>query len=110
MSTTPGMNGTAMAPHYVPFGPKANCTLDVTCSIEMSVYQYRPSLAANGLFIALYSIALLVHVWLGFRWRSWWFMACMILGCLDEIIGYVGRIMLWHNPFSFIGFMIQIGE
>lgn len=93
----------------IPFGPHANCTLDVTCTIEESVYRYRPSLAANGSFIAFYGLAFIVHLWLGFRWKAWWFTAFMLLGCVDEVVGYVGRIMLWYNPFSFPGFMIQIG-
>lgn len=37
-------------------------------------------------------------------------MGGMILGCLSEVIGYAGRIMLYNNPFSFVGFMIQIGK
>ena len=35
-------------------------------------------------------------------------MTFMILGCLVEIIGYIGRIIMYNNPFSFPGFMIQI--
>ncbi len=32
----------------------------------------------------------------------------MMIGCICDILGYGGRIMLWQNPFSFTGFMIQI--
>lgn len=93
--------------HLVSFGPDANCTLDL-CPIEWSVYQYRPSLAANITFLALYAIAMAVHIFLGIRWRSWWFMSFIVFGCLVEIAGYAGRIILYQNPFSFGGFMIQI--
>lgn len=89
------------------FGPDANCTLAL-CPIEWSVYQYQPSLAANGFFLAFYALAGLIHIGLGVRWRTTWFMVCMLLGCLFEIIGYVGRILLHGNPFMFPGFMIQI--
>jgi len=34
----------------------------------------------------------------------------MVLGCLDEMMGYVGRMILNGNPFSFAGFLMQIGE
>ncbi|KAF4466124.1 phospholipid-translocating ATPase [Fusarium albosuccineum] len=91
----------------VVFGPDANCTLDL-CPIEWSVYQYRPSLPANIIFIILYAIAMGVHIFLGIRWKSWFYMAFMILGCFYEIIGYIGRLLLYNNPFSFPGFMIQI--
>lgn len=92
---------------FVVFGPDANCTLEL-CPIQWSVYQYRPSLVANGIFIGLYATAMLVHIFLGVRWRSWFYMSMMILGCLAEIVGYIGRIILHGNPWSFAGFMIQI--
>ncbi|KAM5345855.1 hypothetical protein ACJ41O_011716 [Fusarium nematophilum] len=98
-----------MAPpdNLVIFGPDANCTLDL-CPIEWSVYQYRPSLPSNIVFIILYALAMGIHIFLGIRWRSWFYMTFMILGCFFEIIGYIGRILLYSNPFSFPGFMIQI--
>lgn len=96
-----------IAPYAVVFGPHANCTLE-TCDLQYSVYKYLPSLAANVTFIALYSLALIVHVYLGWKWRSMWFAVLMVLGCVFEIIGYTGRIILHSNPFSFPGFMIQI--
>lgn len=49
-----------------------------------------------------------IQVILGFRYRKWWFMGCMIAGCLDEILGYVGRILYWANPWAKTGFIMQI--
>lgn len=106
MSTTiPGPPGSPG--DLVTFGPLANCTLDL-CPIEYSVYKYRPSVPANAIFVALFGISILVHVILGIRWRQWTFMALMIVGCLVEIGGYAGRLILYNNPFSFGGFMDQI--
>ncbi|KAJ0387975.1 hypothetical protein COL922a_001255 [Colletotrichum nupharicola] len=96
-----------LPPDVVVFGPDANCTLEI-CDIHYSLYRYRPNLAVNALFLALYGIAGLVHIFLGIRWRSYWFMTFMVLGCLSEIVGYIGRIMLYHNPFAFVPFMLQI--
>ncbi|CAF3569575.1 unnamed protein product [Fusarium graminearum] len=93
--------------NFVMFGPKANCTLDL-CTIEMSVYGYRPSLAANIMFAALFTIATIVHAYLGLRWKTPWFMWCMILSCTHEVVGYVARILLWVNPWSFGAFITQI--
>lgn len=95
--------------NLISFGPDSNCTLDL-CPIEASVYSYRPSLPANIVFIALYAIAGLLHAYLGIRWRQWSFTGCILAGCLLEIAGYVGRIIMYGNPFDFIGFMTQIGE
>ncbi|KAM0363366.1 hypothetical protein ACHAO7_001665 [Fusarium culmorum] len=89
------------------FGSDSPCDLD-TCPIDWSLYGYRPSLAANIAFVVLFSLIGIVHLYLGIRWKSWGFMTGMLLGCMSEVIGYVGRIMMWYNPFSFNAFMIQI--
>ncbi|KAI3337602.1 parasitic phase-specific protein PSP-1 [Xylariaceae sp. AK1471] len=91
----------------IPFGPDATCTLEL-CPIEYSIFRYRPSLAANTTFVVLYFILLLIHLGLGLRFKSWWFTGCVIAGCVFNIIGYGARILLWENPFSFAGFLIQI--
>ncbi|KAH8891982.1 rta1 domain protein, partial [Thozetella sp. PMI_491] len=91
----------------IAYGSDANCTLDI-CPVEWSVVGYRPSLAASGVFIALFSITMILHLLQGALWRTWSFTVCIILGCLDEIIGYAGRIILYSNPFSFNGFLIEI--
>jgi hypothetical protein len=93
----------------VVFGPDANCTLEI-CPVEISVYGYRPSLAANFVFIALYALSMTIHLYLGVRWKHWWYMGCMLVGGANAIVGYAGRVMLYYNPFSFVAFMIQIGE
>lgn len=95
--------------NLVSFGPDSNCTLDL-CPIEASVYSYRPSLPANIVFIVLYALAGILHAYLGIRWRQWFFSGCVIAGCLVEIVGYVGRVIMYGNPFNFAGFMTQIGE
>jgi hypothetical protein len=96
-----------LPPYVVVFGPDGNCTLDL-CSVEWSVYKYQPSLPANVTFIALFGAAMIAHIFVGIRWKSWWFMIFMILGCTMEMVGYGGRVILHENPFSFTGFMLQI--
>ncbi|KAK2594937.1 Envelope glycoprotein [Conoideocrella luteorostrata] len=89
------------------FGSQTPCNLQ-TCPVEWSIYGFRPSIGANAAFLALFILVGIAHGYLGFRWKSWGFMVGMLLGCLSEVIGYAGRIMLYNNPFSFVGFMIQI--
>jgi hypothetical protein len=102
--------GTPKIPPYtVVFGPGANCTLDI-CPVQLSVYGYRPSLAANTTFIAFYGLAIVIHTYLGIRWRQWWFMVCMITGAINAIIGYIGRVLMYYNPFNFAAFMLQISK
>ncbi|TFA97688.1 Sphingoid long-chain base transporter RSB1 [Trichoderma ghanense] len=94
-------------PGTITFGSDSTCNLH-NCPVEWSIYGYRPSLAANVTFAVLFGLAGVAHLYLGFRWRTWGFTIPVLIGCITEIIGYVGRIMLWDNPFSFNGFIIQI--
>ncbi|KAL8832219.1 MAG: hypothetical protein Q9191_000389 [Dirinaria sp. TL-2023a] len=95
------------ADDYVIYGPDANCTLAI-CPASYSVYQYRPTLGGNIAFLVLFALALLLHLVLGIKWRTWAFTFAISCGCIVEVIGYGGRIMLWQNPFSFSGFLMQI--
>ncbi|KAK4124298.1 hypothetical protein N657DRAFT_655585 [Parathielavia appendiculata] len=67
------------------------CTLDI-CAVEISVYGYRPSLAANITFISMYTIAPVIQAYLRIRWKQWWYVS----------------LMMYYNPFSFAAFVIQI--
>lgn len=93
----------------VAFGPDANCTLEL-CPLEWSILRYQPSIPASGTFIALFSLALVIHAIQGIRARTWGFMGSMISGCVLEIVGYVGRLIIHDNPFDFQGFMMQISQ
>lgn len=91
------------------FGAESPCNID-KCPIEWSLYQYRPSLAANVTFVVLFTILGLVHLFQGIRWKSWGFMAGMLMGCAAEVTGYIGRALLYENPFAYVAFMVQIGK
>lgn len=93
----------------ITFGPRANCTLDL-CPLEASLLQYQPNVPANGIFIAVFGLLMLVHTWQGVKTRTWGFMSSMIVGCILEIVGYVGRLIIHDNPFNFIWFLLQISE
>jgi hypothetical protein len=95
--------------HYVSYGPNENCTLEL-CDVTTSVYEYRPSLPANATFIALFGLSLAIQIAQGIRWRTWAFLFAMFWGCVAELVGYGGRVLLWQNPFSFPGFLVQISE
>lgn len=96
-------------PYAIIFGPRANCTLDI-CNVRYSVYGYVPSLGANASFLALFTFAGAVHAYLGWRWKTRLFTVFMILGCVNAIIGYIGRLLMYENPFYFPGFMLQISK
>jgi len=104
-TTGPALRG------LVAYGPDSNCTLSAGpdyCLVNYSVYQYRPTLGGNATFLALFAIALIIHAVLGLRYRTWTYAGVVVAGCISEIIGYGARIMLYQNPFSFTGFLMQI--
>ncbi|KEF56751.1 uncharacterized protein A1O9_06941 [Exophiala aquamarina CBS 119918] len=92
---------------YYYTGDLTNCTISA-CPIETTVYGYRPSIAASSVLIALYTVCLLVQFVYGWRYKAWWFAVSMILGCICEVLGYAGRIMMWQNPWGRPGFIMQI--
>jgi hypothetical protein len=108
MSSSPDL-ATFNPDYWITYGPDENCTLAL-CPVEYSLYEYRPSLVSSSIFIALFGTALAIQLYQGFRWRTWAFMTAMFWGCACEMIGYGGRILMWQNPFSFPGFMVQIGK
>ena len=83
------------------------CTID-TCPVSASIYGYYPNLAGNALFLVLYVVGCIAHLFFGIRNKLWSFMAAMVLGTICEAFGQAGRIMLHHDPFSKPGFKLQI--
>lgn len=93
---------------YYTFGaPGTNCTI-AACPIELSVYGYRPTLVGSVALIVLYGLCLAVQVVLGIRYKTWGYMTAMVLGCVDEMVGYAARIMMRQNPWGETGFLMQI--
>ena len=90
------------------YGPNSTCTLDL-CSVKWSVFTYRPSLAANIVFACLFGMAFFIHLYQGWRNKTYFFAGAILCGCAGEVIGYIGRISLYFNPFSFPAFVIATG-
>ncbi|KAL8779023.1 MAG: hypothetical protein Q9213_007138 [Squamulea squamosa] len=90
-------------------GPYDDC-VDVTdfCVVSETIYGYRPNLGATSFFIAVFAACLGIQLFQGIRWRTWFYMGAMTLGCLGEVVGYVGRVLLHDNPWDGIGFQMQI--
>lgn len=84
-----------------------DCTIE-TCPVSESIYGYRPSVAANSFFVALFASAAIVQTAQGIRYRTWTYCTAMVLGCVSEALGHAGRIMLHDDPFGDAGFNLQI--
>lgn len=95
MSSASALMGTIL-----PRAEEIKCTLE-TCDIELSMYKYRPSLVANVIFAAIFGISAIIYGAQGFQSRKFLgFTVAMVLGCIAEAIGYVGRALMWKNPFD----------
>ncbi|EXL94161.1 hypothetical protein FOIG_13063 [Fusarium odoratissimum NRRL 54006] len=101
------MSDTPLPGGLISFGSDANCTLEL-CPLESSILRYQPSVPANAIFIGVFGLSMALHIFQGIKMKTWGFMASMMAGCILEIIGYVGRLIIHDNPFDFIGFLLQI--
>ncbi|KAE8343242.1 hypothetical protein BDV24DRAFT_172994 [Aspergillus arachidicola] len=60
--------------------------------MEFTFYYYTPSGAAGGIFVALFALSTLLHLYQLLRTRTW-FMIPFAIGGTLETIGYVGRVL-----------------
>ncbi|KAI0164311.1 RTA1 like protein-domain-containing protein [Hypoxylon sp. FL1284] len=84
----------------------ADCTL-TRCSPDFLAN--KPSLAGNAVFIALFAILVPLALGLGVRYKTSVFATTISTGLALEVLGYVGRILLYNNPTSrpdFILFLV----
>ncbi|GJN84677.1 hypothetical protein PLIIFM63780_008239 [Purpureocillium lilacinum] len=80
-------------------------TLD---GVQIANMAYRPSLAGNVLFAAIFGVFLAAHIFLGLRYKTRGFMIAMVCGLILEIVGYVGRILMRSHMFDFNYFIIYL--
>jgi len=92
------MSSTTLTLGPQPTVPYSQCTLDL-CPVELAQIPYAPTLAGNSLYLAIFSAALATNLVLGVWYRTWGYLVGMALGCLLEILGYVGRLKMHFNPF-----------
>lgn len=74
------------------------CTLE-TCPMSYAHITYLPNLGGNAFYIALFALFIPVQLYLGTRHRTWGYLFGAICGLILEVLGYIGRIYMRHNPF-----------
>lgn len=80
-----------------------------TCPLDpFGQLLYRPSLAGNALYLAIFGLGLFAGIGLSIKYRTWGYLVAIIGGAGLEIIGYAGRIMLWQNDFNNNSFIIYL--
>ncbi|KAF5130795.1 Sphingoid long-chain base transporter RSB1 [Metarhizium anisopliae] len=79
------------------------------CNDVPGFYEYRVDLAPNAAFLGIFGASLVAYTLiLIVTRRGVAFNVALILGLICEVLGYLGRILSWHNPWDENGFMIQI--
>ncbi len=101
----PGFNGLL----YQAQGNDFNCTLAL-CSIEYTIFKYRPSLGANAFFLACYVIFSILAIYQMIRYKKYFYSTALLCGFLTEIAGYAGRIAMYENTFNHSAFLDQISK
>ncbi|KAL1964109.1 hypothetical protein VTN77DRAFT_7527 [Rasamsonia byssochlamydoides] len=78
------------------------------CPVSKTTLGYYPNLGANVFFCVGFAICALWTLTVGVWKRTWSFGITVAAGFALEAIGYIGRIIMHHNPWSSTGFKIQI--
>lgn len=62
------------------------CTeVTALCTVERTVYGYRPDLGGNSFFLAAFAIVLIAQTYLGIKYRTWSWLAALFSGCALEV-------------------------
>jgi hypothetical protein len=78
------------------------------CPVEYTVLGYYPNLGSGIFFSIAFGLLLIVCTYLTVRKRTWSYGSYIIAGLILETAGYIGRILLWYNPWDSGAFQLQI--
>ncbi|OTA84688.1 hypothetical protein M434DRAFT_62361, partial [Hypoxylon sp. CO27-5] len=67
---------------------------------------YKPSLAGNVVFLALFAVLIPFTLALGIKYKSSIFATAVATGLALEVVGYVGRVLLNNNPIDSSDFVL----
>ncbi|KAJ5483058.1 hypothetical protein N7539_006504 [Penicillium diatomitis] len=87
----------------------ADCTaVGPGCPVQATTYGYYPNLGGNIFFTAYFGVLALLQLGFGIYFRTWTFMVALGAGTLMEMAGYIGRVLMHHNPWNQGAFKLQI--
>lgn len=78
------------------------------CPVQLTTYGYYPNLSVNSFFAALFGLLCVLQLLFGSLRRTWTYLIALVIGTFGEAVGYGGRIIMHHNPWSSNGFKIQV--
>ncbi|KAF6827379.1 hypothetical protein CMUS01_09033 [Colletotrichum musicola] len=78
------------------------------CPVEATLYGDYFTVGACAFFVAAFTLALFLQIWLGWRSKAWSFATYLGLGTIFELASYAARIVLANNPWIFGAFVVQM--
>ncbi|KAK1676031.1 RTA1 like protein-domain-containing protein [Colletotrichum godetiae] len=92
-----------------------NSTTTETASTGFVFYHYEPSIVAATVFIIVFGVSGMLHIWQLCRRKTWYFIP-FVIGCIFEAVGYVGRAMsaseapdYTKNPYIIQSILLLLG-
>lgn len=87
----------------------AECTqVSAECPVEATTLGYYPNKPLNIFIAAAFGLAAVLSLVFGIRGRTWAYAGFLAAGCILELAGYVGRVLLDANPWAEGPFELQI--
>lgn len=73
-----------------------------------SPYGYVPTKSVCIIFIVLFGLSAFLHTAEAIKWRTWYMLPTMVMGCLGECVGWSGRLWSSQNPPLMDPYLMQI--
>lgn len=84
--------------------PRESChSINATCQVSKSFYGYTPALGPDVALLVIFGLTLVAHSVQGIYHRAWGTLFAMGWGCICEVLGYAGRLMMHPNAFNLNG-------
>ncbi|BGP53545.1 hypothetical protein JCM8202_001505 [Rhodotorula sphaerocarpa] len=75
---------------------------------DTQLYGYVPSVSYSAVFITIFGLSTLLHLGQMIYARRYWWMVCMAIGGILEILGWAARLWSHFAPLNFSAFVMQI--
>ncbi|GAA5823601.1 hypothetical protein JCM11251_000693 [Rhodosporidiobolus azoricus] len=80
---------------------------DASGDLTFNIYGYNPSLAPAIVYIICFALITAYQTYQVGRSRIWW-LSVLLVGGIGEIVGWIGRLLAWDNPYDLNWFLMQI--
>jgi uncharacterized membrane protein YkvI len=88
----------------------ADCEkVSLGCPVEDTIYGYTPNIGGNAVYAVMFAACALAQLIFLLRyWRLWkGYTILVLVACVAECCGYVGRILLHNNPWDGAAMSVQ---